>query len=131
MRSPRCNRTVSLSTTTDKVSAAFSDPSADITLRSSDGVLFKIQSYYLKAASPVMREILSLPASNKSCEEPIQMEEDGAALGLWLAFIVPDASRPTLGLKEVDMLMTVANKRVAHDSLGQTTEWLTVGRRQI
>lgn len=99
------------------VSPAFSDPSADIALRSSDGVLFKLQSYYLKAQSSIMREILSLPASDGSLSQPIQMEETAVALGLWLACLVPEATRPPLTLEQIDALMTLADKCVVSSAL--------------
>ncbi|KAJ9106426.1 hypothetical protein QFC21_001572 [Naganishia friedmannii] len=72
----------------------YNDPLADVVLMSTDGIGFRIHDYYLKAASPVFRDMLSLPTR----VGPIQLPETSEAIRVVLdetTNIITTGTRPS------------------------------------
>ncbi|KAJ7230040.1 hypothetical protein GGX14DRAFT_582015 [Mycena pura] len=80
-------------------SSPFCDPAADIILRSSDNIEFRAHRIVLSLASPVFRDMFSLPQGNTESDEKaaeVQMAETGAVLERMLRFWYPGAE-PVVG----------------------------------
>ncbi|KAJ7230041.1 hypothetical protein GGX14DRAFT_409879 [Mycena pura] len=77
----------------------FCDPTADIILRSSDNIEFRAHRIVLSLASPVFRDMFSLPQGDAESDEKaaeVQMAETGAVLERMLRFWYPGAE-PIVG----------------------------------
>ncbi|KZT54605.1 hypothetical protein CALCODRAFT_404128, partial [Calocera cornea HHB12733] len=57
---------------TFRIPAVFLDPDADLLLKSSDGVVFKVFKAFLIVGSPVFRDMFQTPRSSpETPEEPV------------------------------------------------------------
>ncbi|KAH9893451.1 hypothetical protein C8Q73DRAFT_533717 [Cubamyces lactineus] len=74
-----------------EASAPFNQSSADIILRTSDHVLFRVHSQILAQASPLFADMFELPQPGRSSSGPpiICISEDGETLDLLLRLLYP------------------------------------------
>ena len=98
------------------VHQSFNDPSADTTLTSSEGTLFRVQSSYLCLASGWFRTLLSLPQGLSEDETPsnhpetIAMPESEDILAAIFSIISWKAIPPLDGLEFVENLLLAGEK---------------------
>ncbi|GJJ07282.1 hypothetical protein Clacol_001482 [Clathrus columnatus] len=74
---------------TPSYSPEFSSSEADIVLQSCDGILFKVFGRILMEASPVFRDMMSIPNPSGELPRPLVLDEDAATLELGLKFLYP------------------------------------------
>ncbi|KAI0369217.1 hypothetical protein BV20DRAFT_904633, partial [Pilatotrama ljubarskyi] len=101
----------------------FDKPAADIILRSSDLVEFRVRSHILIEASPVFESMLSLPQppsmagsesiSGSDLQPTVDLAEDGETLETLLRICYPIAN-PTLD-RPLDELETVLRAAIKYD----------------
>ena len=110
--------------------APFNGPSADLVLRSSDGVNFFVFKVILSMASSVFADMLTVPLpaapQNSSDEPPVaQLPEDAETLDMALRYCYPIPSPKVVTLRDARILLEFARKYqvdVIKDSL---TRFLT------
>ncbi|KAL7411854.1 hypothetical protein BDY24DRAFT_395062 [Mrakia frigida] len=94
----------------------FNDPEGDVVLQSSDNVLFRVQRFYLQAASTVFRDMLAIPQppSNGSSSPPVvKLEESSKDLKHFLHAVLGRAPRELtdpLAWPAVRSIATLSNK---------------------
>jgi len=88
------------------------DPDADIILRSSDGVQFRVRKSLLSQASPVFSDMFSVPQPNSSLDSdaPVDLSESSKTIKLTLVL----ADSPPTSLL-IDSLSDIANLLQAAD----------------
>ncbi|TFK79341.1 hypothetical protein K466DRAFT_505702, partial [Polyporus arcularius HHB13444] len=83
----------------------FDKPDADITLRSSDHVDFRVRRHILYEASPVFESILSIPPSHEEGSCPlVDLSEDSWTLHTLLLICYPMSRKKRLGHKSLPQL---------------------------
>ncbi|KAH9004626.1 hypothetical protein EDB86DRAFT_3072114 [Lactarius hatsudake] len=95
--------------------APFDDPRADLILRSSDGVNFRVFKVILSLASSVFADMFTLPpppASQGSSDEPpvVALPEDAETLDLALRHCYPIRSPEVAELRDARILLEFARK---------------------
>lgn len=92
--------------------ARYLSPDGDIVLKSSDGILFRVDSHILKAAFGFFREMLEMPRdSREHVEEPLPMGEAGATIESALDLVNPGSQLPTLtSIPQAERLLLFARK---------------------
>jgi hypothetical protein len=95
--------------------APFDDPRADLVLRSSDGVNFRVFKVILSLASSVFADMFtlpSLPASQNSIDEPqvVLLPEDAQTLDLALRHCYPIRSPDVVKQRDARILLEFARK---------------------
>ncbi|KAH9000225.1 hypothetical protein EDB92DRAFT_1829942 [Lactarius akahatsu] len=95
--------------------APFDDPGADLILRSSDGVNFRVFKVILSLASSVFADMFTLPsppASRSSSDEPsmVALPEDAETLDLALRHCYPIRSPVVAELRDARILLEFARK---------------------
>jgi len=87
----------------------FQNPQADLVLLSSNETRFLVRQVYLESGAEIFDDMFQALRSNKEGQKTdketgfalIKLEEDKAALALFLRFLVRDVARPkTLELEE-------------------------------
>lgn len=91
-------------------SAEFSSPEADLILQSSDGVLFKVFSRILMEASPVFRDMMTIPKPSEGLQQPLVLDEEGATLELGLKFLYPIPSPTITSFEMLKNIFKMADK---------------------
>ncbi|WVQ69532.1 uncharacterized protein L199_007752 [Kwoniella botswanensis] len=102
---------------TSKYSESYNDESANITLTSSDDVLFKVNSYEMKTHSSVLRDILSDPNLKSST---IPIDPDSSVLILFLDNMTKYPPPLVSSWKMAESLFSLADKydcRIVHETL--------------
>jgi len=98
----------------------YNDPDADIIVRSSDGVIYRLYKVILAKASPIMKDTFTLPLPNHSARgkgSPIDglpvmnITEDSKTLDKLLLFIYPSARSPKLRTLEDVVAMMEASRK--------------------
>ncbi|TFK33442.1 hypothetical protein BDQ12DRAFT_727764 [Crucibulum laeve] len=93
-------------------SPPFDDETADIILRTSDNVEFRVYSLILSLASPVFKTMFALPQKNHADTPIITISEDSSTLDALLSFCYPvDAPR----LSDVDLTKKVMEATTKYD----------------
>jgi len=93
----------------------FNDPQADLILRTSDHVDFRVHKIILSLASPVFKDIFSLPTATIDGDEirdglpVVTLSESSRALELALRFMYPIPS-PTVKLDDILILLEFSTK---------------------
>ncbi|KAH9046520.1 hypothetical protein EDB84DRAFT_655181 [Lactarius hengduanensis] len=95
--------------------APFDDPGADLILRSSDGVNFRVFKVILSLASSIFADMFTLPsppASRGSSDEPpvVALPEDAETLDLALRHCYPIRSPVVAELRDARILLEFARK---------------------
>ncbi|KAL7411880.1 hypothetical protein BDY24DRAFT_416785 [Mrakia frigida] len=92
----------------------FNDPEGDVVLQSSNNVLFRVQRFYLQAASTVFRDMLAIPQppSNGSSLYPpiVKIEESSEHLTLLLRQMQPDRFKEILRWEDLLVGLDLADK---------------------
>ncbi|KDQ32551.1 hypothetical protein PLEOSDRAFT_1023398, partial [Pleurotus ostreatus PC15] len=92
-------------------SSPFDDPDADIILQSSNNVNFHVYSVILKLASPIFRDMFSIPQPATQATKPtIKMEEDSTTLDMMLRLCYPGPDPLVTEYKQVTSILRVAEK---------------------
>ncbi len=92
-------------------SAPFDDPEADIILQSSNKVNFHVYSVVLKLASPVFRDMFSIPQPAPQTNTPIvEMEEDSTVLDIMLRLCYPGPDPRVTKLAQLTSILRVVEK---------------------
>lgn len=103
----------SKSTTDDtqnlKFCAPFDDDDADIILRSSDGLNFRVYKVLLAKASPVFKDMLSMPQTHDDVQI-VPLTDNGAILEKMLRLIYPIYNAPYESLDDVSNIITICGK---------------------
>ncbi|KAI0255776.1 hypothetical protein BJV78DRAFT_572491 [Lactifluus subvellereus] len=109
--------------------APFDDSRADIILRSSDDVNFRVFKIILSLASPVFAQMFSTPqsASHKPADElpVVTISEDSQALDLALRHCYPTRSPELVELKDAHILLEFAHKYQVDALCPSLTRYLT------
>ncbi|KAI0255768.1 hypothetical protein BJV78DRAFT_1119142, partial [Lactifluus subvellereus] len=101
---------------TPLANAPFDDSRADLTLRSGDGVHFRIFKIILSLASPVFADMFSIPEPESTSEGAhgvptvVTVSEDSKSLDLSLRHLYPVPSPTGVGLREARILAEFARK---------------------
>ena len=109
------NPSLSSSSASLRAAAPFDSKDADVVLRSSDNVDFRVHKSILKLASPVLAALISLTPLPPSAprrhrrRRVVPLAEPGESLDLFLRFIYP-VPEPPLSLDEVATLLELAHK---------------------
>jgi hypothetical protein len=95
--------------------APFDDPRADLVLRSSDGVNFRVFKLILSLASSVFADMFTLPlppsSQSPSDEPPVTLlPEDAETLDMALRYFYPVPSPEVVTLREARILLEFARK---------------------
>ncbi|KAJ8701081.1 hypothetical protein PTI98_004044 [Pleurotus ostreatus] len=95
----------------DIASSPFDDSEADIILRSSNNVNFHVYSVVLKLASPIFRDMFSIPQPATQTETPVvEMEEDSTTLDIMLRLCYPGPDPRVTTLARLTSILRVAEK---------------------
>ncbi|KAJ7452903.1 hypothetical protein FB451DRAFT_1521025 [Mycena latifolia] len=91
--------------------SAFSSAEADIVLESSDGILYRIDSYTLRTTSGLFSTILSLPAPKGGhSAEPIALHEPAAAAEPLLRLMCGLNTPPWRSFDELESILLLAER---------------------
>jgi len=92
--------------------APFDDPRADLVLRSSDGVNFRVFKIILSLASSVFADMFTLPSPPASSDEPpvVMLPEDADTLDLALRHCYPIRSPEVVKQRDARVLLEFARK---------------------
>lgn len=107
-------------------SAEFSSLEADMVLQSSDGVLFRVFSRILIEASPVFRDMMSIPKPSQGMSQPLGLDEDGATLELGLKFLYPMPNPLITSFEVMKDILKMADKYLL-DSILHALRALLIG----
>jgi hypothetical protein len=107
----------------------FTKPSADVILRPSDGVEFRVHKAVLSAASDFFQDMFSLPqysSTDSPRDLPVfPVEEDAHALNSLLRLVYPVPDPPLESLKLVTSVVAAAEKYQMEEDLSITKKaWL-------
>jgi len=105
---------------TSTAQAPFDNPDSDIILRSSDGVNFHVFKLILSLASPVFKDMFTLPQSqpDASSVHTIPMAESSATLNSLLLFCYPTPNPTFCSLDDAKAVLEAARK---YDMAGTLT----------
>ncbi|KAH9914114.1 uncharacterized protein B0H18DRAFT_1046655 [Fomitopsis serialis] len=118
-------------TPTTDAPAPFNKPTADLILRSSDGMNFRVRKAILAEASPVFEDMLSLPTPQDPAESPnnlpiVPMTEDSRILQGLLCLCYPINDMPIQTLEEASILLDAARKYAMDGALNYLGQRLVV-----
>lgn len=89
----------------------FDDADADMIIRSSDDVYFRVHRMFLKKASPVFADMFLLPALDDAVQpETVPVAEDGKTLEALLRLCYPTGDPRVTNIDEITKLFTVCEK---------------------
>jgi hypothetical protein len=114
----------------------FDDPNADLVLRSSDNVEFRVHQFLLSLLSPVFRDMLTLPQGPEAHSEGrvgedrpvVPLSEDGRSLRLLLIWCDPRCSSICHTLEDFQLVLEVAEK---YDMESVTKRVMTIFRLKM
>ncbi|KAM5530301.1 hypothetical protein V8D89_016025 [Ganoderma adspersum] len=115
-----------------KAAFPFDEDDADITLRTSDNVEFRVHRVILSLASSVFKDMFSMPqpsgstGENDSAREPITVSEDGATLDVFLRICYPTINIKPSSLGQLRKVLAAATKYDAPLVLDQMKEALMI-----
>ncbi|OJT07426.1 hypothetical protein TRAPUB_1746 [Trametes pubescens] len=97
-----------------KLSALYCDPDADVIFRSCDNVDFRLHKLILHKASPIFRDMFSLPEdpARRDVPQTVAMPEDAMTLQDLLSFCYP-YPRPVF--QNLDRLLSVLRASIKYD----------------
>lgn len=103
---------------------AFDSPRADLVLRSSDGVDFRVEKTILIMSSSFFETMFCLPQPSADQGVPqdlpiVKMVEDGRTLDILLKLLYPNKYPGDMTLTELDKVMKAADKYIMHGVIEQ------------
>ena len=114
-----------------KAAFPFDEDDADVTLRTSDNVEFRVHRVILSLASSVFKDMFSMPQpslgstdENDSTREPITVSEDGETLDIFLRICYPTINPKLSSLGQLRDVLAAATKYDAPLVLDQMREAL-------